>query len=524
MIHSHNLKLRISISVITILLVSMVLTDIVACALWYNRQVRQQNATAVNLLQFYAETREEATQQGTHAAEVSLVDLVRSVLGKSCQQILVRDGGEPQGKLDYFSLGLGSVQNRFNNELDSAIVKAIRSKELVIQEVNVIGESVFFDPTYVIVASPLDGSDERAGGIGVLLSTREIVRVIWASQKIIGVYILLNAIILATIALFRMKKIVLDPVDRLVLQANSYQVADGEGLFPDYVESELGHLHRAMRSMVGRIEKDRERLQKSVAELAESNARLRDAQEEIVQAEKLAAIGRLSAGMAHEIGNPVAIVQGYLELISREDVTEEERKQFMRRGLDELQRIDSLIKQLLEMARNRGCNQEPVNLNDVVTNVLDLLQLPLSKNEIEVKVNCSAGDCTLLADRDKLSQVLINFILNSIDAIVDRNAEERKIDIDISMQDYAKSSGKNIVIKIRDTGIGIEEENLEMVFEPFFTTKEPGKGTGLGLAVANRIICSFNGTINVVSEEGEGAEFMMTFPAYLMEDQVESVM
>lgn len=522
MIQSHNLKVRISISVFTILLIGMVLTDIVACALWYSRQVRQQNETAVSLLRVYAGQREDARRNGTRVEEVAAVDLVRAVLGESCLQIQVRDSGKPGDTLDYFAAGPGSVKADFSNALDSAVTRAMSSKELVTSKVKIIGENAIFSPAYLVVAYPFHENDQSVGAIGVLLSTREAVRLIGASQKIIGVYILLNAIILATMALFRMKKIVLDPVDRLVKQANSYQVADGEGLFPDYAESELGHLHRAMRSMVGRIEKDRERLQKTVAELAESNARLRDAQEELVQAEKLAAIGRLSAGLAHEIGNPVAIVQGYLELISREDVTAEERGQFMRRGLDELQRIDTLIRQLLEMARNKGGNQEPVNVHEAVITVLDLLQLPLSKNGIEVHLDCPAEDGTLLADRDKFSQLLMNLILNSIDAIVEKNATERKIDINIILEDRQRGPGKNLVIRMRDTGIGIEQENFELVFEPFFTTKEPGKGTGLGLAVANRIIRSFNGTIDVAGEEGEGAEFVLTFPAYVTAERPET--
>jgi len=530
MIHSQNLKIRITLSVFTALLVGMLLTDIVVCAVWYNRQVGKEKAAAVRLLQLSSGIEAQKLGRGISVHPSSVVELINSVLDTACLQILVQVNDEGGGRAEYFSSRQHPAKIKFIHELEAAVADATTSEKLVVREVNVSAVEDLWGTRYLILAYPILGNLDNSvnsantvslGGIGVLLSTNQIVATIWGVQKIVAVYILLNAIILATITLFRMKKVVLDPVDKLVLQADNYQLTDGGGMFFENTEGELEHLHRAMGSMVKKIELDRERLRKTVVELAESNARLSEAQEEIVQAEKLAAIGRLSSGLAHEIGNPVAIVQGYLELIAREDVSVDERRQFMKRGLSELQRIDTLIKQLLEMARTTDNNQEPVALNEAVAKVLDLLQLPLSKNGIDVIVEDAGKDCTLWADSNKLQQLLMNIILNSIDALAEKEEEIPKIEVEISRKAQQNEHNDLICLVIRDNGIGIDKENLDLVLEPFFTTKEPGKGTGLGMAVANRIVRSMNGALSFSGEKGRGAEVTVTFPAHVQAVQGE---
>lgn len=500
--------MHIALSVFTALFAAMILTNIVVSALWYKHEVQQQLDVTAKILKQVADKGELEEWQLLNAEGKKLVEELRLVVGGAVKQVVV----EPSPMKNIGGEVSRSTKN--DDSLKATVLKAARIERTVVEKLSGLESFFTIQPMYIAVAVPSYSKGGVRGGIGVLLSTKSVIDALWAKQRLIWVYILLNAIILATLVFFRMRKVLLDPVDKLVAQADSYQLKEGGGLFSDYSKDEFGQLSRAMRNMVSKIEKDRDRLRESVASLAEANTKLKDTQEELVHAEKLAALGRLSAGIAHEIGNPVAIVQGYLELIARQDVDEEERKQFMRRGLNELQRIDTLIRQLLEMARSSSGNHEHVDLTEELCKVLDLLQLQLSNNGIEVKVDLPDENCILWADRDKLRQVLMNFILNSIDAIGDKNQEDRKIEVDIGKESCEQGIGDTVVVRIRDNGIGIDKENLELIFEPFFTTKDPGKGTGLGLAVANRIIRSFDGSVKVLSTRWEGTEFILTFPSH----------
>ncbi|WP_136796604.1 sensor histidine kinase [Desulfosediminicola ganghwensis] len=506
--YPRNLKSHIAVSVFTALLIAMLLTNIVVSALWYKSQVQQKIETTVKIL-------EQASRLEVHAGnvlpndyDIKLSRVVRNFLDVSVKQIVVEVLREEMSQT-------GNLQSTMYDEsLQSAVQLAVKNEKTVVERIEKTSSVFVIQPMFIAVAVPFQSQDRVQGGIGILLSTRSIVDAMISKQAMICVYILLNAIILATLVFFRMRKVLLDPVDKLMLQADNYHLSEGIGLFSEYSPNEFGQLSRAMQNMVRKIEKDRDQLRESVGSLKEANARLRDARDEIVHAEKLASLGRLSAGLAHEIGNPVAIVQGYLELIERDDVSDGERRQFIKRGLDELLRIDTLLKQLLEMARSSASNQEPVDLAESIKKSLDLLQLPITRNCISVKTEFPGEKCTIWADRDKIQQLLLNFLLNSIDAIAEKNEEHRIIEVTIHPVFREKDTRKDILLTIRDSGIGIDEENLELIFEPFFTTKEPGQGTGLGMAVANRIIRSFGGTIRVASQKGAGAEFVITFPAY----------
>ncbi|MEM9953607.1 MAG: response regulator [Chloroflexota bacterium] len=230
---------------------------------------------------------------------------------------------------------------------------------------------------------------------------------------------------------------------------------------------------------------------------------LRSAEQLLVRAEKLASVGQLAAGIAHEINNPLMPIRMNLEMmqedmaignpIVEEDITE---------TLHSVNRISRIVERLQQFTRGRGTDVpevEPMVVADVIENVLRLTDVQLRHNGVDVQTNLT-GDDAIVGNRDQLEQVFLNIILNGQAAMPDGGT--------ISIQ--TMSEDKYVVIQIGDTGYGIEADKIEKIFDPFFSTKETG--SGLGLFVSHNIIHSHNGTIEVESKLGKGTVFTITLP------------
>ena len=206
-------------------------------------------------------------------------------------------------------------------------------------------------PRYLAVAVPILAPDNQPAAIGAAVPLARVLQPVWRKERVILVYLLVNALVLAVVVFFRLFQSHVRPIDRMVEAAENYR---GEGLdtvWPTAPTNALGRLAGSIQSMVARIEADRERLAAAVGELAEKNRQLLANQEEMVRAEKLASVGRLAAGLAHEIGNPLGVVQGYVQLLAMEGLAAPERADYAAKGLAELARVDRLIRQLLDHAR-----------------------------------------------------------------------------------------------------------------------------------------------------------------------------
>ncbi len=219
-----------------------------------------------------------------------------------------------------------------------------------------------------------------------------------------------------------------------------------------------------------------------------ATTQLRSAQQQLVHTEKLAALGEMSAKVAHEVNNPLGIIKNYLLLTRRSiETTEQSEKTRQYIGVvgDEIDRIARIVKQLLEMNRGGGALFEPVEICKVVSAVLDLTDRQL--HSANVSVERKFQGCPILIDgaSESLKQVFLNIIINARDAMSNGGTLTVGIRRD---QDQA-------VIRFCDTGPGIPPELVPRIFEPFFTTKDPGQGTGLGLSVCWGIVKSHNGSI-----------------------------
>lgn len=503
--YPHKLKIHIATTLFFLLALAMLLINIVVIIFWYQHLIQQKiNQSRITVAQW---NKSISCKNNKSTCQVSeeLLQALQNYLNPGCIEILYLTSDGYTGKT-------GSVDNL---ELYQLVENALFSKKETIHRLEHTDIPLLFAPKFLAaIFLPETWSGETVA-IGILFDTIAIVKTLWPKQSFILLYVLLNAFVLATIGFFRMKRVLLDPVEKLVAVSEAYQVAGGGGLFLDHTDNEIGQLAKAMGNMVQRIEADRDTLSNTVNCLKDTNTRLKEAHHEIIQAEKLATAGRLAAGLAHEIGNPVAIVQGYIELLQQSTLSVEDRLQFTERANNELQRISRLLGQLIDMTRKRQTQKEVIYPGSIIEELLEVLSSSLKQNHITVSSSVSKQPVTILADRELLRQVLLNCLLNSIDAVSEKMAGRRGGEINISLQIRDETEKSFAIIEIKDNGHGIHEDNLHLIFEPFFTTKAPGKGTGLGLAVSYRIIQSFGGQFEVESKQGMGALFRIIMPRYL---------
>ena len=230
----------------------------------------------------------------------------------------------------------------------------------------------------------------------------------------------------------------------------------------------------------------------------------RQIEQQLRQAERLAEMGTLAAGMAHEIGTPMNVILGRAEQLMRK-TEEETTKQSLEVIVSQVERITKLMNQLLTFARRKPMERRPVNLGQVLEDCLEVLQERIRRARITVE---SRFETTLRpvhvhADSDQMSQVFLNLFINAIHAM----SRGGRLRISLEQAD------SHVKAVIADTGHGIPKEDLPNIFHPFFTTKEAGKGTGLGLTVVHNIVQEHGGSIAVDSEPGRGTTFTITLPA-----------
>lgn len=351
----------------------------------------------------------------------------------------------------------------------------------------------------------------------VAMPLTAVLHSLWEKEGIITLYLLFNTLILTALVFFRFLKRYVLPVDRMVQAAETYSGDGFQAALFDRPTNELGQLATSIQAMVRRIETDKDTLNATVCELAEKNDLLQKNQQEMIRTEKLAAVGRMAAGLAHEIGNPLGVVQGYVQMIAMADCREEERIDYAGKALDELQRMDRLIRRLLDHTRSWAGESSPCDIEQLLIEVVRSLEIQSLCAGIQFTVRCDAAEHVVVyLEEDTLRQVLVNALLNAVDAVRARHRNSGGCICLIASVQADESSGQCgqhlLEICIKDNGIGISPELFDTVFEPFFTTKEPGKGTGLGLSVSLALIKSMGGWMGMHSEPDQGTTLRIFLP------------
>jgi C4-dicarboxylate-specific signal transduction histidine kinase len=249
-------------------------------------------------------------------------------------------------------------------------------------------------------------------------------------------------------------------------------------------------------------------LRETTAEMQRREQELRDKQEQLVQAGKLATLGELTTGVAHELNNPLnntaLFVGNAVDLIELGVTDKEQIVRELRHALQQVWKATQIITHLRTFGRAAPVSREPISLRQVIERALSLVQEQLRLREIEVTLDLGAEEPVVVGNPIQLEQVFINLLTNARDAVVD--SPRKAIRISVSLGSAA------VEIAFVDTGHGIPSGLERRIFDPFFTTKEVGKGTGLGLSITYGIVKEHGGTISVVSPPGEGATFLIHLP------------
>ncbi len=238
---------------------------------------------------------------------------------------------------------------------------------------------------------------------------------------------------------------------------------------------------------------------------------LRKTQEQLIQSEKLAALGQLSARVAHEVNNPLGIIKNYLELMSIETGENDHPSEYVGIVSEEVDRIARIVRQLLDFYRPDSGEEVETNISAVLEETLLLVSMHLEKKGLTVEQDFQVEPAMIMASPEQMKQVFLNLIMNATDFTPAGGT------ITVTLE----SDGDDLLIQFRDTGPGIPEEDLPRVFEPFFTTRKGASGTGLGLAVCKGIVQKYNGTISALNHSEGGAVFVIRIPRIKRENNDE---
>jgi two-component system C4-dicarboxylate transport sensor histidine kinase DctB len=251
------------------------------------------------------------------------------------------------------------------------------------------------------------------------------------------------------------------------------------------------------------VKRTNQKLSAEIKERIAAEAQLKLAQNELVQAGKLAALGQLSVGITHEINQPLTAISSHLHTVGRRLEKQQTEQAVVSLGKIRmlLDKVAGITRHLKAFAREAGAELSPVDLDDVIGEALDLLSNRLKEQQCQLNYVPGAKGLSVSAEPIRLEQVLVNLISNSVDAM--DNCQTRTLDICVS------ENGDEVKIDISDSGIGIPENQIAMIFDPFFTQKEVGKGLGLGLSISYNIIQDFGGRIRVKSTQDLGSCFTL---------------
>jgi signal transduction histidine kinase len=502
------MKSKIALNVALLVLLSAVITDVLVVVLlqnlWIREQIEHCRNTLTSVGQLIGTVQAPDRQKQADNVLTAVATLVED---SGIKTLLVVDGrGDVVMQIDEPAYSLEKVRRLLDVHAGSGNIQ--------VEEMGLTWTAFWWQPKAVSITMPaeyLHRSGLRLSAIVVLTPIYEKLR---QYNKPILFYIAINTAILTLIGLYRIFRIYLRPIDRIVRQADDYH-EDGDLFFAFRQEdNELNRLSISLNRMLNRIKDDKKTLEATIASLEKANTDLKSAQNDILRAEKLASVGRLAAGIAHEIGNPIGIVLGYLEMLKQDDLDADDKVDFLRRTEKEVQRINTIIRQLLDLARPKDSRSQAVALHSLLEDIADVLRPQPLMSSIRIELDLAAEHDSVWANGEQLRQIFLNLLLNAADAIAVRSDRN---DGAIWIRTRCPASPDNskighIQVSFEDNGVGMSPQQMDNIFDPFFTTKEPGKGTGLGLAVSYMIVERIGGSIDARSDEGHGTTLTVEIP------------
>jgi signal transduction histidine kinase len=333
------------------------------------------------------------------------------------------------------------------------------------------------------------GSDIKWGSVKIGLKLEDV-KVRIQKTRLVMAGFGLAALILTLLSSLLMARRITRPIRNLVEGTRRISKGDFTYRIPVISEDEIGDLTRSFNEMAEQLLQARQKTE-------EANRRL-------VQVEKLASIGRLSATIAHEIRNPLTSVKLNIQKLAESEKLDETEKEHLAIAQEGIEQIEKFIKELLSFTRSSKLQPDYFSMEEIIQASLKMLRPSLEEKKIRITLEVEKDLPPAYVDADKIRQVLVNILRNAYEAV------EEGGQIEISLRLNRQKDRPGFEILISDNGCGIPEKDWENIFEPFFTTKS--SGAGLGLANARRILEQHGGSIRVVKKEGPGSCFLITLP------------
>ncbi len=378
-------------------------------------------------------------------------------------------------------------------------------------DINGIGHTYdiqLYERDFQIIFSPLTIRDQMTGLLGVVLPSSYVVSTEATSRNTLALLFTLGTLAVIVIGYFTSQNIA-RPILRLRMLSQSVAAGDFEHQADFTRSDEIGDLAAAFDTMTQHLKertKEAERMYVEALqrnkELAEINEKLKATQAQLVQSEKLASVGQLTAGIVHDVKNPLAVIMGMTEfMLSEEELTPELRHEIQTMNNSAV-KGNQIVSDLLTFARQSTPDLIERDMRDTLEAALRLTGYLIKKGRVQVIRNLPEEPLYMSYDAQQIEQVLINLIANAIHAMPNGG----ELNVRLSRQNG------NAIVEISDTGKGISPEHLTRIFDPFFTTKPEGEGTGLGLSVSHGIIACHHGEIRAASTLGSGTTFKITLP------------
>jgi len=372
-----------------------------------------------------------------------------------------------------------------------------------------IGRAYVVNADYITAYEPIRNIKDEVIGmlyVGILetpyTDRRNELVLSFFAVAILGIILALLMVVFVTSRITR-------PLDSLVFATE--KIAQGDLAYEVPVKSgdELGNVAASFNKMTKVLKSSNEEITKRSKDLEETNKELRETQAQLIQTEKMSSLGRLAAGVAHEINNPLTGVMTFSHLLLKNAKDEATRKD-LEIIVRETTRCKKIIKGVLDFARETPPQRKLCQVNDIIGRTLAILEPQSLFHNIQTESNLDDKLPQIWIDENQMEQVFMNVALNAAEAM---KGEGR-----FSISSSLNKRGDFVEVRMEDTGMGISKEYLNKIFDPFFTTKDPQKGTGLGLSVSYGIVQKHKGDILVESEVGKGTTFIIKLPVEKKDD------
>lgn len=378
----------------------------------------------------------------------------------------------------------------WNDQLSQNRLKSVMNSNQGFSDISNSGWLLFGTDPNLLLAAPLRDGPRVVGVVG-MYSPLSRLKLSWSRTRlIIFGYVILDTLVMVIFGWYLLSRRLAAPLSSLLLKVRA--LAE-DRYSPEPPEAggtgEIAELEYAFMEMADKLVTQRINLEENIAVLNKTKKSL-------ARSEKMATVGGMAAGLAHELGNPLGSLLGFLHLLSTADLPLEKQQDFLSRMKSELTRMDTIIHSLLSFARPEKVELYPVDINAVVRESLKLAEVQKWFRGIEVELNLDPDLPKANAEENRLTQILLNLLKNAAQAMPKPGR--------ITIHTYAEG---NLLIEVVDRGVGISEDDMKRIFDPFFSSKEPGQGTGLGLTLSRSLAESFGGDIEVACEPGQGTVF-----------------